>query len=74
MIKFFKRGIQYTPVRTLCSLWCPEKMMVPLPQMLMTEPSPNLMVPYTARSSSENTLSRPDMWFVVPVSRYQPSR
>jgi hypothetical protein len=73
MIEFFKRGIQYMPVRPLCSPWRPEKMMVHLPQMLTMEPSLNLMVPYTARSSSENTLSWPIMWFVAPMSRYQSS-
>jgi hypothetical protein len=56
MIEFFKRGIKYTPIRALCSPWRPEKMMVLLPQMLTTEPSLNLTVPYIAQSSLENTL------------------
>jgi hypothetical protein len=42
MIEFLSRGIQYTPISTLCSPRRPEKMTVQLPQMLTTEPSPKL--------------------------------
>uniref|UniRef100_A0A0A9BQE9 Uncharacterized protein n=1 Tax=Arundo donax TaxID=35708 RepID=A0A0A9BQE9_ARUDO len=49
-------------------------MIVPHSWMLTTDPSPNWMDPVTAWSSSEKTSARPIMWFVAPVSRYQPSR
>uniref|UniRef100_A0A0A8YQN8 Uncharacterized protein n=1 Tax=Arundo donax TaxID=35708 RepID=A0A0A8YQN8_ARUDO len=73
MIEFLRRGM-YTSLSSLCSPCLPLKMIVPHPWMLTTDPSLNQPDPVTTRSSSEKISARPVMWFVAPVSRYQPSR
>jgi len=45
----------------------------PTPWISTHDALPNFTVPRTVVSSSEKISRRPDMWWVAPLSRYQPS-